>query len=213
MRKVEIFQGSQIDRDKFKKIKKISLKAFKNFDWWITYKTNYTLKQMSSTVSFQLQTEYLVLGSDWFLLFNVDDNIVRISQWISIDNPKTKLSQSIEMLTVLKELLLKYHDKYFKCSMRHTTSYQIYEKMLNQNLFEELYHRVTLFVCPNTTRIRLYNLNDSSKDSKITFEEYLNSEKAQMHPRDLEYVLHKIEFEVTDEFVEKYDKKEKKYIL
>ena len=213
MRDIEIYKGNEIDIDKLRKMRKIAVKGYNNFRWRKSNKVVNTFEKIYSKISNKPETEFLVLGNDWYLLFDVNDYTVNILGWVAIDNPETKLSQSIEMLTVIKELLLTNKDKRFVCALRHTTSYQIYTKMLMQEYFNETQHGIYTYFCPIGTEIRLKYLNDPSADSKTLFDKYLNSGAVEKHPKDLEYVLHKIEFRVTDKFIEKYDAKEKKYIL
>ncbi|MCH5166995.1 MAG: hypothetical protein J1F35_03795 [Erysipelotrichales bacterium] len=213
MRDIQIYKGKEIDKDKLIKMKNIAVQGFTNPKWKRSYKLIYGMEKIISPITCNKESECLVLGNDWYLLFEVEKTVVNIVGWVAIDEPETKLSQSIEMLTVLKELFLKYKDRRFVSALRHTTSFQLYTKMLNQNYFNETNHRVYTYFSPIGTEIRLKYLSEHSADSKNLFDKYLNSGAKEKHPEDLEYVLHKTEFRVTDKFIEKYDTEEKKYIL
>lgn len=213
MRKVEIFIGQEIDKEKIKKMKSIAYKGFKNFRFKRAFKTWCNINSLEPPTFVDINNEVLVLGEDWFLLYNIEDYAIRISSWIAIDNPLTKVSQSIEMMTVLKELLIKYQDRRFDAKLRHLTSYPIYKKMFDKGYFYEASHTVETLCAPNNVDLEFDFLNDSAPNNNELFEFYLSTNEGKRHPEYLEYIAHFIIFKVNPEFVEKYDTKEKKYIF
>lgn len=213
MRKVEIFIGHEIDKEKIKKMKSIAYKGFKNFRFKRAFKTWHNINSLEPPHFVDINNEVLVLGEDWFLLYNIEDYAIRISSWVAIDYPETKLAQSIEMMTVLKELLLKYQDRRFDAKLRHLTSYQIYKKMLDKGYFCEACHTVETLCAPNNIDLEFDFLYDTAPGNNELFEFYLSTDEGKKHPEYLEYIAHFIIFNVTPIFLEKYDTKEKKYIL
>lgn len=201
MRKIEIIKGKEITSDKKKRLKEITFEALQN-----------SILKKKFKCWHNITNEVLVLGEDWYLIYDEDDKI-SILYWVAIDNPETKLCQSVEMITVLKELLLKYQDKTFYGNLRHITSYMIYSKMLKEGYLNETYHTVDVLHAPLSIDLRLEFLFSAESDSKAAFEEYLNSDEGQDNLDYLNYVYHKLNFQVTTTFVEKYDTKEKKYIF
>lgn len=117
------------------------------------------------------------------------------------------------MMTVLKELLIKYQDRRFDSMLRHLTSYQIYKKMFEKGYFYESCHTVETLCAPKRVDRNYDFLNDSAPNNNELFEYYLTTDEGKKHPEYLEYIAHFIVFHVNPTFIEKYDTKEKKYIL
>ena len=213
MRKVEIYIGKEIDKEKIKRMKSIAYTVFKNFRLKKVFKTWDDINSLEPPYFVDINNEVLVLGEDWFLLYNIEDYAIKISSWLAIDNPLTKVPQSIEMMTVLKELLLKYQDRRFDGKLRHLTSYPIYKKMFDKGYFYETCHTVETLCAPKRIERKYDFLDDSAPNNNELFEHFLTTDDGKVHPKDLEYIAHFIIFKVNPEFVQKYDTKEKKYIF
>ena len=213
MRNIETYRGKKIGKKQLKKIKKIAVLSLKGSKLQKKYKRIYKLEDIQERMFFNDFDEYLVLGNDWFLTYNIEDNLVRISNWMAVDDKNTKLTQSIEMLNTIKELLINNKDKKFVANFRHNTSYPLYKKMLDKDYFKENFHHIDKVSCPASVELRLKFLEMYSPCNYEIFLKYLKSEAAIKNPDDLEYIIHCIVFKVTNEFIEKYDTKEKKYTL
>ena len=213
MRKIETYYGNEIGRQQLRKIKKIAVLSLNGSKLQKRYQKMHKLEDIQTGMLYKSFNEYLVLGNEWFITYNIEDNVVRISSWMAIDDKNTKLTQSIEMLNVIKDLLINNKDKKFVANFRHNTSYPIYKKMLDKNYFKENFHYIDMFECPPPVELRLKFIKMYSPCNYEIFLKYLKSEAALKCPEDLEYIVHSIIFKVTKEFIEKYDTKEKKYIL
>lgn len=202
MRTVEIYIGKEIDKEKITRIKQIAASRYAS----PIYKSYFSnINDLDDLHDIDINDEILILGKDWFLCCTVSRNTVAILEWIAIDDKKTKIIQSIEMMKVFKELMLQYKDKLFTAHMRHNTSYQFYLRMLEKGYFNECLHIIEIDACYGFEIERLKYLEYDYNRS----EDFLNIPEFKEHPEYLTYVLHCLAFCVTDEFVNKYEKSKK----
>lgn len=153
-----------------------------------------------------LEDQVFVLGEDWFICYAFSNDMIKILEWIAVDNHDTKFTQSIEMMKAFKMILLENDDQKFNAFMRHNTSYQIYSRLKNHKLLHEINHGLFIDeVAPvriNRIKLKLSMLSDSG-------DEVLNSGRV-VSEEHLKYFLHEITFSVTDKFVERYAKSKKR---
>ena len=96
--------------------------------------------------------------------------------------------------------------KSFKSDMRHDSSYQFYSRMLQIGYFEEKSHMIDINNCAGFSHERLKYIEDDYSSLEI----FLNSTESMKSPEYLKYILHNLEFYVTDKWLDKCAKLEKK---
>lgn len=213
MRKIEIYNGKEIDKEKINKIKQIAADSYAIPIYESSYHNINNIDQLAILHDVYVEDEILILGEDWFLCYYVSENEVAFLEWVAISNVSSKFVQSIEMMNVFNSILFKHKNKRFIAEMRHDTSYQIYSKMLQRGYFEEENHTLDIYNCDGLEPIAIKILEYSCKnleydDSHI--KEFLKSTETLKHPEYLNYILHCISFQVTDAFSKRYAKLNRK---
>lgn len=206
MRKIEILKGKEIDEKKIAKVKRIASLRYDASVYDSSYWSLENVNNLAELHSVKIDDEILVLGEDWFLCYTVTDNTVEFLEWVALNNVEDKFIQTIEMMRVLKKIFLHYADKNFTTSMRHNGSYPFYINMLKRGYFNELSHSYDIDICNGFAPERLKYL----EDEYLGLSNFLNSKEAINHPEYLTFILHNIEFTVTDTFIEQCKKLIKK---
>lgn len=206
MRKVDIFKGKEISNEIITRPKEITrircVEPVYNSNSW-SLESVYNLAELHGI---NVEDEILVLGKDWFLCYRISENTVEFLEWIAQNEPETKFIQSIEMMKSLQKIFLQHKDKKFTTAMRHNGSYPFYLKMLQRGYFKELSHTIDIDICNGFAPERLKYLEEEYS----SLENFLNSEEAKNNPEYLTYILHCLDFNVTDTFVKRCMKLAKK---
>jgi len=87
--------------------------------------------------TFYEENEYCALGSDWFLIYRVEDNNVFIEFIESLNSNEEVFERGIEMLDVFKKLLLTYLDYNFFAYL-NSFSRPFYELAISKGLILEI---------------------------------------------------------------------------
>lgn len=204
-RRVDIYKDRQINIRVLKKIRRIAKERctekiyIEYFKCIVSELECYKYSKDTSTI--------IVLGEDWFLVYEVTESSIAIHNWVALDTSKNKFAQTIEMISALKKILLDNQDKSFHACMRHDTSYQFYLCMLANGLLEEVSDTIA-FDEPGVLPPALDSLR--IEKGNMLPEELLNSDYAKKYQECLHYILHDIEFQVSDKFVNRYRHKRTK---
>ena len=197
---VEIFKGEEITTKQIAAIKRIARKRYSKEIYREYFLHIKDVKDLARLQGIQVPRETIAIGTDWFLCYTESDYHVEILEWVALDN-ENKLKQSIEMMHTLKQILLKNKKKVFMASMRHDTSYEMYQKMLQEGFFKELSHKRVIDCAAPKAMDKIEAFNDLttllSNDIPDEYKEYLK------------YILHHMQFMLSNKFVKKYEKKPK----
>lgn len=199
---VEVYIGNNIDRDKIEKLKDIAITTYPQEIYNGYFKNIRTVGHLAYLHGVPTDEEHLVIGTDWFLCYSINDYCVEILEWVSINN-KNKMKQVSEMMSVLKQLFFKNNEKEFIADMRHDTSYQMYLKFFDKGYFKEFTHKC---VIDCDAPIQVDNIKAKYLEKYKNIEEFLSSDDSKNYTEYFKYVLHCLTFMVTDKFVKKYDK-------
>lgn len=205
MRNVFNFYGRDIDEEKIGLIKKITAERYDKSIFDSSYWSLFDIDSLSHILDVNVDDIILTLGEDWFLLYSTSDSYVTILEWVASNNLDCKFVQIIEMLNTFKGIFLKFKDMKFSAYMRHDSSFPFYSKMLQQGFFEETFHSIGFDNCSGYAPERLKYLDEEYSG----FDDFLVSDEAVEHPEYLKYILHDLQFLVTDKFVKKYEKSSK----
>lgn len=206
VRIVEVFKGKEIDEEKIAKLKVIAASRYAKQIYDSSYWSVENVDTLAYMYDMDVNDITLILGEDWFLCYVILGNVVTFLEWVAVDNKNCKFVQSIEMMTALKKILIQNKEKIFKASMRHDSSYQFYSKMMQRGYFEEECHTFDIDNCAGFAPERLKYIEDDYS----SLEAFVNSFEASSHPDYLKYILHDVEFMVTDKLLTKCSKLEKK---
>lgn len=196
--KYTIYSGTEIDSDKINKIKEIASKRYDEVFYLSSYNNINNVEELSYFHGIPTENENLILGDDWFLLFEKNDEYVKFLEWVALESEEKNIHQAIQMLNVFRSILIENKDRLFYANMRHDTSYAFYTSMLEKEYFQELFHIMGVDKCDGIAPQELNDLNINM------FSE--NSDVIKEHPEYLKYILHFIGFCVTDKFIQREKK-------
>ena len=203
---VNHYTGKQITKDIILKMKQIAKSRYQHSIYKIYYEDITGIKFLAFYDKTKVKEENLFLGDDWFLNYKITQDKVEILEWIALE-VKDSVRQSCEMMQALRQILLQNKEKIFYASMRHDTSYVLYEKMLKRKYFTEYTHNYMqdcAISYKGESILREYRFKNNNEENYI--KNFLTENKEFEY---YNYILHKISFGVTDDFVTKYRKRKK----
>lgn len=204
-KKVEYYNGYNINRRVIHRINLIDLKRIKEGITEFTMEKIKNLKSLCEIHDTTPEQEHIILGEDWYINYtDISEDEIEINEWVAINNVENKLTQTMEMYTALKKILLKHAQKDIYAMLRHSTSYKFYQKFLSAGYIEE--------------SLDILDFDDSSPElEKIkykilteydSFEEYLSDENRERYESESveDFIYHEVSFNVTEEFKHRYKK-------
>lgn len=206
MRRVNIFKGKEINNDVIARLKEITRIRYPEPVYNSCFWSLESVDNLAELHGVNVEEEVLILGEDWFLCYGVFGNIVEFLEWVALNEPGTKFIQSIEMMKSLQQIFIQYSDKKFTTAMRHNGSYPFYQKMLQRGYFKEHSHTIDIDLCNGFAPEQLKYLDEEY----LSLGEFLNSEEAKRNPEYMTYILHYLDFSVTNTFIEHCNKLTKK---
>lgn len=197
---VKVFRGNEIDEDCIAKLKCISCRRYSKEIYQTYFSAIENVNDLANLHNIRFDKEVLVLGTDWFLCYTTSDYDVQFLEWVSVDN-ENRIKQATEIMNVLKNILIKNKGKMFHAIMRHATSYQIYLKILERGYFREIKHDCLIdCAAPDL----YYDKERMLMDVFNSIEDFLCSEECSNYSEYLKYILHQLNFVVTNKFLKKY---------
>lgn len=198
---VEYYNNSNVSNDVLDRMKNIALLRYNAEDGDVTSNIIKSLESVCYGI-FDTDLVNIVLGEDWFLIYVSDCDDVVFEAWVASDTVDNKLDQSMEMYKEFKKILLANSDKNFFASMKKTTSYNFYRKMLDMGYVEE-FDEISSFAYYTPFEIvEEIMMNCGSLDCYLKS----GSDECGFNEKAKEYVFCDVEFGVTDKFVKKYKK-------
>lgn len=199
---VEIYKGNEIDKSKIATLKKIAYNSYDDRIYVDHFADIYDIKGLAGLHCVSIDTENLVLGTDWFLCYSESNNFIHILEWVCVDNGNI-IKQTAEMMGVLKKIFLQNKEKYFIADMRQDTSYAMYLKMLERGYFHEFRREYTIDC---SAPLEVYDIKNELIEKYNNEEEFLAYYDSKEYNEYFEYLLYHISFIVTNKFMEKYGK-------
>ena len=75
----------------------------------------------------KLDGKTVLLGEDWYLIYSIEDNVLSIHDWLSLNNGND-IKRMYEMRKTITNLVIN-HKGIIKCTFRHNTSYKLYKRL------------------------------------------------------------------------------------
>ena len=194
---LQLYKGYEIDKEIIKVVKNISFIRYDKTIYDSNYKDVKIIEDLSNLYGVSEEDINLVLGNDWFLFYEDNPNYIKFLEWVAENNKDKKLTQSIEILRVFKNLLFENREKLFIANMRHDTSFLFYKSMLDRGYLNEIYHLIDIDCCFNNTPQEIIDLKEKYKDLDLA----LNNKA--INEEYLKYIIHLTGFEVTEKFIKR----------
>lgn len=206
MRKeVEYYQGKQIDIVIISKLFAISIARDFKVEGIVPYSDVDTIEELCEICECEIDEFNVVLGQDWYLTYIDRKDNLEIMEWVSLENTKDKLKQTLEMMKHLIKVLLLAKERKITALMRHSTSYNFYQLLIKNGYIKEEYNNPGMDTSiPEDIQFEL----DIAIEDNINIKYYLeNSDRNEEYD---EYFYHDISFTLTKKFLNRYDKPIKK---
>ena len=200
--KVKHYQGKEITTEVIRKMNLIELLRQREGLTTFTIENIDNLEELCNYHDTKEEQENIILGQDWYLMYTTYNDELEIQEWISINNVKDKLVQTMEMFKWIKKILLENKDKTIYSTLRHSTSYNFYKLFLEKGYIDEIYKSIDIEDDIPEDLLSLIENRDNS-----SLEEYLDNEKEEILNDLPDFIFHNVEFWVTDKFIEKHNKR------
>lgn len=202
--KVKHYQGKEITSEVIRKMNLIELLRQKEGLTTFTIENVDNLEELCNYHDTKPEQENIIIGEDWYLMYTTYKNEIEIQEWISINNVKDKLVQTMEMFKWIKKILLENKDKTIYSTLRHSTSYKFYKLFLEKKYITETNKNID--IAEDITK-DLLSLIENVDKNNTSLEQYLNLEKEEILEDLSDFIFHNVEFKVSDKFIEKHNKR------
>lgn len=205
MRKeVKHYQGLEINIEVIAKL--FAICAVRNFrvEGLIPYEEIDSIEEFCQCYNCEPQNVHVILGGDWFITYIDWEDSLEIVEWVSLECPKDKFRQSLEMLKYMIDILLQSKYRLIGAVMRHSSSYKFFELLKENGYIQELSDSIAI---EDTIPDDIYQEIKSELKQKGNFETYLQDE-TRIQEYD-EYFHHDLAFSLTDKFFKRYDHSQK----
>ncbi len=202
-RKVEHYNGKTISRKVLNRINLIDLKIIQEGITQFEMAKLKSVKALCKEHDTTKEQEHIIIGEDWYIIYTeISEEEIEIKDWMAIHNVENKLTQTMEMYSALKNILLEHKDCYIEGMLRHSTSYPFYQKILDNGYIEEICDVVAIY--EDTEEIE--QIKQQIFSQYDSYEEYLQDESRNKYESVSldDYIYHEVSFTVTNAFINKY---------
>ena len=200
--KVKHYQGNEITSEVIRKMNLIELTRQREGLTTFSIENINNLLELCDYHDTDPEQENIIIGEDWYLMYTIYNGELEIQEWISINNVKDKLVQSMEMFNSIKKVLLENKESIVYSTLRHSTSYRFYRLLLEKGYINEIDNNIDI---SDDIPEDLLSLVENRGNSSI--EEYLDTECEEVLDDLPDFVFHNVEFMVSDKFVDRYNKR------
>ena len=202
-KKVEYYKGNKITKKVLKRIHLIDTKRIQEGTNQFDMEECRTLKELCETYETIPKQIHLILGEDWYIVYTyLSEEEIDIKDWVAIDKVENKFTQTMEMFSALKKILLAHKNYDIYSMLRHSTSYPFYQKIVNNGYIEEGYDIVAL----DDSEEEIEAIKEQILDKYDSVEDYLRDESRERYEGTHidDYIYHNVVFNTTDKFNNKY---------
>lgn len=207
--KVEHYNGTAITKQVLNRINFIDLKRFKEGITKFSIDKANSLKSLCKSHDTQPEQEHIIIGQDWYIIYvDISSYEIEIKDWVAIHNVENKFMQTMEMFNAFKQILIEHQDYHICGTLRHSTSYQFYKRLVEEGYLIEHFDMIE-FDEPTQELTQIKEQILSQYNSLYDYFNDANREKYQnAHIED--YIYHDVLFQTSNKFVNKYQSKIKR---
>lgn len=201
--KVEYYNGNKITSKVLKRINLIDLKRIQEGITKFSIERIKSLNSLCKSHGTTPKNEHVILGEDWYIIYtDISDTEIEVKDWVAIHNVENKFSQTIEMFNALKHILLEHENSIIYSTLRHSTSYQFYKKLLNEGYIEEGYDIIDFDDCNQ----ELEEIKQKILSKYDSIDDYLADEFREKYESSSveDYIYHDVSFNITNSFKNRY---------
>lgn len=139
MSNIEVLNGYEITEEYLDKVKSIASSGYDSVIYNNYYYKIYNIKNLVGmhygfVNNDIIEKQFLKITDTWFIFYMIDEAYLKIFEWVSKSN--ICISDKIDMMKYIFNLLINYKDKKIHSSLRHDTSYNIYTKLYNRGYID-----------------------------------------------------------------------------
>lgn len=202
-KKVEHYEGNEITKEILQRIRLIDEKRIQEGITQFDMEEINSLEDLCEIDELTPEQIHIILGEDWYIVYAyISEEEIDIKDWVAIDKVENKFTQTMEMFSALKKILLAHKDYDIYSMLRHSTSYPFYQKMLKEGLVEEGYDMVDF----DDYLPKLEEIKQQILDEYDSIEAYLADENRKRYEESNmeDYIYHNVVFNMTDKFKNRY---------
>lgn len=138
----------------------------------------------------------ILLGEDWFLIYEEKEFEVYLLDWFALDNGNV-FERSREMMDALVKIMLANFNKRFMASLKHTTSYRLYQYFINKG-----------YIMETDSYVWIQQSHLESLEDQRYLEQNIGAcfEDGSPYQKYADYCFHEVDFITTPKFMEKFGK-------
>lgn len=202
-KKVEYHKGTDLTKEILKRIHLIDAKRIQEGTTQFNMEECRTAEELCEIYETTPEATNIILGEDWYIIYAyISEEEIDIKDWVAIDKVENKFTQTMEMFSALKKILLAHKDYDIYSMLRHSTSYPFYQKLVNEGYVEEGYDMVDL----DESSEELEVIKQEILDEYDSIEDYLSDEKRERYEGTHldDNIYHNVVFNTTEKFNNKY---------
>lgn len=204
MSNIEVLNGYEITEEYLDKVKSIASSGYNDVIYNNYYNKIYNINKLVGihygfVNNDIIEKQFLAITDTWFIFYMIDEAYLKIFEWISKSN--ICISDKIDMMKYILDLLFNYKNKMIQSSLRHDTSYNIYTKLYNREYIDTYKDKLFIdIVTPKDIKEDILLLKNKYNSLENTLENNIYNEY-------YKYILHDIEFKINDNFINTYQKR------
>lgn len=203
----KVYHGTEVTEDIIQKIKYICKIRYDNLTYQEYFSEIQNIDDLCELHDTVPSEETIVMGEDWFITYADKGYQIEVLEWVALNDVEEKTIQIREMLKILKDILYQARKTCVSAFLRHDTSYKFYKLGIKKG-----------FIKPGIDSIFIDCYHPTEMDEIInellekyqTLDNFFNSEQKDNYPQYEQYVLHNVAFTITEDFVKKYEKSQKR---
>ena len=200
MRKeVKVYHNKEITDEIFQKLNYISSSR----DNYI-YDNVSTLQELCENYQKDPNEIYVILGEDWYIIYELNRLYIEIIEWYSIEKVQDKFMQIMEMLQALKRILLLSDGQKIIADMKLNTSYKFYRLYQEKGYLKEIY---SFYGAELPTISDEDKIIEKIEPKYRSIDEYLADQSREPQPEYEQYFYCEAFFVTTEKFKKRYMKK------
>lgn len=203
----KLYQGTEVTEDIINKIKSICEQRYSQLVYKEYFENLTTMQDLCEMHDTTPEKEMILLGEDWFITYAQQPIELEVLEWVALEDVENKMAQIREMLNALKYILFLSRTTCLAAYLRHDTSYKFYQLGIKRGIikpaidepFVDYYHPEEMDLIVDEVGAKYQNL-----------ETFLASPERDSYPEYEQYILHRVVFTVTKNFVKQYKKSQNK---
>lgn len=203
----KVYLGTEVTEEVIQKIKIICKTRYDDITYQEYFSNIQNMEDLCELHDTVPSEETIIMGEDWFIAYADKGYQIEVLEWVALNDIEEKTKQIREVLKTLKDILYQARKTCISAFLRHDTSYKFYKLGVKKGLIKPAIDEL-LIDCYHPTEMD--EIINELLEKYQTLANFFNSEQKDNYPQYEQYVLHNVAFTITDDFVKKYEKSQKR---